>query len=70
MTLRVACFRLRPYFLKRSVIGVGLLRLQLKRRSARQQENQKHQPIRFHAGRLVGSYREGKNPMLFSSSDF
>jgi hypothetical protein len=54
------------------VIGLGLPRLQLKRRSARQQQKQDHQPIRFHIGRLVGSHREGKKPMLclFSVSVF
>jgi hypothetical protein len=39
------------------------LRLQLKRRSARHQKNQEHQPICFHIARLVGSHREGKKPM-------
>jgi hypothetical protein len=60
----VACFRLHPYFLKRSVIGLGLLRLQLKRRGARPQEQQEHQPIRFHIGKLAGSYSEGKKPIF------
>ena len=38
--------------------------LQLKRRSARQQQNQDHQPFRFDIGGLVGSDREGKKPMF------
>lgn len=48
----------------------GPLRLQLKRRSARQQEKQEHQPIRFHIGRLVGSYREGRNQCFSAFQNF